>query len=96
LAIYPLPDTEDKKILRKLSSNGIEVGIRNSNGEALKEGDVFGRREIKFGCKDSLLRLYRAEASNMYEMGKTCYEMGNRHAPLFIDGDELMTPYDER
>jgi len=29
-----------KKILRKLSSNGIEVGIRNSNGEALKEGDV--------------------------------------------------------
>jgi len=34
-----------KKILRKLSSNGIEVGIRNSNGEALKEGDVCGRRK---------------------------------------------------
>jgi len=21
---------------------------------------------------------------NMYEMGKTCYEMGNRHAPLLL------------
>jgi len=53
-----------KKILRKLSSNGIEVGIRNSNGEALKEGDVLWQEGNKvFGCKDSLLRLYRAEAS---------------------------------
>ncbi len=85
-----------KKILRKLSSNGIEIGIRNSNGEALREGDVLWQE----GNKVLVVRIPYCDCivlkpQNMYEMGKTCYEMGNRHAPLFIEGDELMTPYDE-
>jgi len=82
-----------KKNTTQLSSNGIEVGIRNSNGEALKEGDVLWQE----GNKVLVVRIPYCDCivlkpQNMYEMGKTCYEMGNRHAPLFIDGDELMTP----
>ncbi len=86
----------EKKVLHKISSNGMEVGIRNSCGEALKEGDVLWQ----FGDRVLVVRIPYCNCivmrpQNMYEMGKTCYEMGNRHAPLFIEGDELLTPYDE-
>ena len=86
----------NKKILYKISSNGVEIGIRNTGSEALKEGDVLWQE----GNRVYLVRIPYCDCivmrpKNMYEMGKTCYEMGNRHAPLFIEGDELMTPYDE-
>jgi len=86
----------NKKILHKISSNGVEVGIRNSEGETLKEGDVLWQE----GDKVLIVRIPYCDCivlkpKNMYEMGKSCYEIGNRHAPLFIEGDELMTPYDE-
>jgi len=61
-----------KKILRKLSSNGIEVGIRN--GEALKEGDVLwqeGNKVLRIPYCDCIV----LKPQNMYEMGKTCYEI---------------------
>jgi urease accessory protein len=28
------------------------------------------------------------------EMARACYEIGNKHAPLFLDGDEVLLPYD--
>ena len=85
-----------KKILHKVTSNGVEIGIRNNSSEALKEGDVLwqdGNRVfvVRIPCCECIVM----RPQNMYEMGKTCYEMGNRHAPLFIEGTELLTPYDE-
>ena len=31
----------------------------------------------------------------MYRMASLCYEIGNKHLPLFIDGEEVLVPYDE-
>ncbi|MFR9672789.1 MAG: hypothetical protein SNI72_07780, partial [Rikenellaceae bacterium] len=31
---------------------------------------------------------------NMLEMATICYEIGNKHMPLFIDGDEILLPYE--
>lgn len=86
----------EKKILHKISSDGVEIGIRNNGREALKEGDVLWQD----GNRVFVVRIPYCDCivmrpQNMFEMGKTCYEMGNRHAPLFIEGDELLTPYDE-
>ncbi|HOV24802.1 MAG TPA: urease accessory protein UreE [Pseudobacteroides sp.] len=86
----------EKKILHKIGSNGMEIGIRNNGGEALKEGDVLWQD----GNKVLVVRIPYCDCIAMnpqsrYETAKACYEMGNRHAPLFIEGDELLTPYDE-
>lgn len=86
----------NKKILHKISSDGVEIGIRNIGKEPLKDGDVL----LQEGNRVYIVRIPHCDCivirpQNMYEMGKTCYELGNRHAPLFIEGDELMTPYDE-
>ena len=29
------------------------------------------------------------------EMARACYEIGNKHSPLFLDGDEVTLPYDK-
>jgi urease accessory protein len=30
----------------------------------------------------------------MHDMAYVCYEIGNKHLPLFYDKDELLVPYD--
>ena len=29
------------------------------------------------------------------EMARACYEIGNKHSPLFLDGNEVTLPYDK-
>ena len=86
----------EKRILHKVSKNGLDVGIRNHEGHPLQEGDVLWQDE-----KTALMVEIREcacialEPATMAEMGKACYEIGNRHAPLFIEGGALLTPLDE-
>ncbi len=85
----------EKKVLHKTSSAGIGIGIRNA-GNPLRDGDILWYDSISALiikiCECECLAL---EPVTMVEMGKACYEMGNRHAPLFIEDGELLTPYDE-
>lgn len=85
-----------KKVLHKTSGNGVEVGIRNSSGHCLHDGDILWRE----GKKALVLKISDCECialkpETMSEMGNACYEIGNRHAPLFFEGDEILTPFDE-
>lgn len=85
----------EKKILHKISKNGISVGIRNKNGH-LHDGDILQRDEsMVLVVEVKECPCIAIKPSTMIEMGKACYEMGNRHAPLFIEGDEILTPFDE-
>ena len=31
---------------------------------------------------------------SMYDMAYACYEIGNKHLPLFYENDELLVPYE--
>jgi len=31
----------------------------------------------------------------MLEMGTVCYEIGNKHVPIFIQNDQIMIPFEE-
>ncbi len=86
----------EKKVLHKTSAGGLEIGIRNSGDRPLCDGDILyqdDRTALVIKILESSCIVLKPKT--MEEMGKACYEMGNRHAPLFIEGDELLTPFDE-
>jgi urease accessory protein len=86
----------EKKVLHKISRDGIEIGIRIGGDNPLQDGDILYRDKKKvIVLKISECRCIALKPKMMAEMGKACYEIGNRHAPLFIEGDELLTPFDE-
>lgn len=94
-------DEAFKKIHRKVSSTGEEVGIRFDDAilhRGLRQGDVL------YADEDAILavEIPPAEAivfsvvPNHPEMlAKACYEVGNRHATLFYgeSPDTFITPY---
>ena len=86
----------EKKVLHKTSAGGIEIGIRNGGDSPLHDGDILYKDDRKVLILNILETCCIAlKPETMAEMGKACYEMGNRHAPLFIEENELLTPFDE-
>jgi len=90
----------NKRILRKHTLGNQEVGIQFEGGAAsLADGDVLAEFEdmvivIKVKADECMAII----ASNNYELARMCYEIGNRHAPLFIDEHDdkrLLLPKDK-
>lgn len=84
----------DKKLLRKKSEDGEEIGIRLDTH--LHEGDVLYADEQRVLVIDLLpAQLTVVSIASMKEMGRLCFELGNRHLSLSIEEDQVRTPYDE-
>ncbi len=82
-------------ILHKVSRNGMEVGIRNHERVALRDGDILWQDDKKVLLVEiSECDCIALRPTTMLEMGKACYEIGNRHSPIFIEDGEVLTPYD--
>ncbi len=89
----------NKKILRKTSTAGIELGFRLMDGVGgLGEGDVVAKNEQRF----IIVRVIPCQClavswHDWRQLAQICYEIGNRHAPLFINSsvDKLLLPFDE-
>lgn len=85
-----------KRIQRKKTNNGQEVAIKfMREGQRLKQGDILYQDdkelivvEIK-PCDAIVLK-----PSSMLEMGTICYEIGNKHMPLFIQDNQIMMPFE--
>lgn len=85
-----------KKIMHKVSKKGIDVGIKLGKNGPLKHGDILWIE----GNKALIVEIPECdcialEPWDFLMMGKACYEIGNRHAPLFYQDHELLLPYDE-
>ena len=90
-----------KKLHRKTSQSGIEVGIKLDNDiltRGLRQGDVLAINEDNVIAvnipKDKALVV---KVDDTHLVPKICYEIGNRHATLF-EGDnhnEFITIYSE-
>ena len=90
-----------KKLHKKTSQSGIEVGIKLDNDiltRGLRQGDVLAINEDNVIAvnipKDKALVV---KVDDTHLVPKVCYEIGNRHATLF-EGDnhnEFITIYSE-
>ena len=90
-----------KKLHRKTSKNGIEVGIKLDNDiltRGLRQGDILAINKDNVIAvnipKDKALVV---KVDNTHLVPKVCYEIGNRHATLFEGSshNEFITIYSE-
>jgi urease accessory protein len=87
-----------KRILRKHTSLGREIGISLPIGTTIHHGDILFQEEseeskaiLAYNLKCELLVV---SSYNIREFGRIAYELGNRHLPLEIteDGEILLLP----
>jgi urease accessory protein len=89
----------NKKILRKTTSKGLELGFRLADGaHGLRDGDIVAQTSNEFIVARIIpCKCLEVSWHDWRELASICYEVGNRHAPLFINtiGDRLLLLFDE-
>ncbi|MGC7870189.1 urease accessory protein UreE [Desulfosporosinus sp. SYSU MS00001] len=86
-------DELQKRILRKTSDVGRDIGIQLESGH-LHPGDILYREDnhvIVVRVKEEAVLL--VPVRNMKEMGLAAHAIGNMHAPIEVKSDSLLTPY---
>lgn len=90
-----------KKLHRKITSGGVEIGIRLGNDilvKGLRQGDVLwceGDEVIAVNIPEAEMIVVNVRPDHADMIPKVCYEIGNKHAALLY-GDtpyEFITPY---
>ena len=86
----------NKRILHKHSRAGKEITIRFlKENQTLTEGDIIYEDEKSIVVVDIIpCDVIIIHPTTMHEMASVCYEIGNKHLPLFFQDDELMVPYE--
>lgn len=85
-----------KRIQRKKTRQGEDIAIKFlREGQRLREGDILFENEEKL----IVVNILETEAivispASMLEMGTVCYEIGNKHIPLFIQEDKVLLPFE--
>jgi urease accessory protein len=85
-----------KRILRKRTGTGKEVSLKFLNEKPLlTEGDILYEDEQTIIAVTILpCEVIAIKPKNMFEMASVCYEIGNKHLPLFYENDELLVPFE--
>ena len=86
----------NKRILHKKTNNGREVSIKFlKEPQCLQQDDVlYTNDEFIIAVEIIPCEVMVIRPASMYEMAYVCYEIGNKHLPLFYEHDELLMPYD--
>lgn len=86
-----------KRIMRKKTPTGIEVAIKFlKEGQRLREGDIVYEDDTTLVAIDILpCDAIQVAPKTLLEMGTICYEIGNKHLPLFIQEDKVLVPYEK-
>jgi urease accessory protein len=85
-----------KRILHKKTSQGKGIAIKflNENPD-LREGDILWQDETNIVVVEiNPCECIVINPGDMINASAASYEIGNRHLPLFYEGDELLIPYD--
>ncbi|MCT1531651.1 urease accessory protein UreE [Sphingobacterium daejeonense] len=86
-----------KRIIRGFSEGGRELGFKNFSAEALLEGDVlYEDEEICIVVKILPCSCIIFKPQNMKDMAVACFEIGNKHVPIFINSEnEIITAFED-
>ena len=85
-----------KRILHKQTNSGKEISLKFLNqAQNLTEGDIlYEDHETLVVVQVRPCETIVINPVSMYEMAYICYEIGNKHLPLFYENDELLIPYE--
>ncbi len=85
-----------KRIQRKHTTAGRDIAMKfMAENIAMKGGDIL-HKDDNYAVVVRVLVTPTIVLSprTMHEMATICYEIGNKHMPLFIDGDDILLPYE--
>lgn len=83
-----------RHILRKTTADGEEIGITVDT--PLNENDILWEDDNRIiAVTIAPCDLIRISVSTMQEMGRLCFELGNRHLSLAIGENEVKCPFDQ-
>lgn len=86
----------NKRVLRKKTLRGRDIALQFLNeNPGLNEGDILYADEIYA----VIVRINPCDAivvrpRNLFETATVCYEIGNKHAALFCEYDDLLIPFE--
>lgn len=86
-----------RRIQRKHTAAGREIALKfTREGQQLQQNDILYQDEEVMIIVDILpCDAIVITPRNMAEMARVCYEIGNKHLPLFLEEEQLLIPADE-
>jgi urease accessory protein len=85
-----------KRILRRKSKSGRELALKflaEHNG--LTQGDIIYEDEHSVIAIEILpCECIVVKPGDMFEMASACYEIGNKHLPLYFEANYLLVPFE--
>lgn len=87
----------DRRVMRKTTQSGQDIAFRLlGEGQRLCHGDVvYADDKTVIEIEIEPCAVIVISPQTLPDMARACYEIGNKHSPLFLDGDELLMPYDK-
>lgn len=84
-----------KRILRTETNHGTDIALRIDQEEPLQYGDIlFEDDSRRIAIRTKMEPVIVISPKNMTEMGKTAFELGNRHTPALIEENEVIVRAD--
>lgn len=82
-----------KRVIREYSVGGREIGFKNFSSEGLLEGDVlYADDDVCIVVKILPCSCIVFKPRSLKEMAIVCFEIGNKHVPVFINSNnEIIT-----
>ena len=86
----------NKRILHKETVSGKKISLRFLNeNPAFETGDILFRDDSSTIVVDILpAQAIVIKPADMLQMASLCYEIGNKHLPLFYEAETLLVPYE--
>lgn len=85
-----------KRIMHKRTNAGRELVLKfMGEAQLLSQGDILFEDEGVIIAVDIIpANAIVIHPLDMYEMAAVCYEIGNKHLPLFYERETLLVPFD--
>ena len=86
----------NKRIMHKQTQSGKAVMLKFlQENPDLKDGDILWQNEdVVIAVEVKQCEAIVIKPATILEAASACYEIGNKHMPLFYEGDELLVPYE--
>jgi urease accessory protein len=87
----------NKRILHKRTESGKEVIMKflGENQNLTQDDILYHNEETVIAIEVLPCDAIIIRPKNMFEMASVCYEIGNKHLPLFFDEDEVLVVFEQ-
>ena len=85
-----------KRIIHKRTTGGRELTMKflQASPQLTQDDIIYADQELIISVEIEPCETIILQPATMYEMAYLCYEIGNKHLPLFYENEQLLIPYE--